>query len=82
MSLKLLTLLALVVAPSVAAASGNGSDRDRVNREIAAMQADGRWEQLMAEGRANREAFEALRGAQHRTTTYTATQDARPRRRN
>lgn len=82
MSLKLLAVLALVAAPSVATASGNGSDRDRVNREITAMQADGRWEQLIAEGRANKEAFEALRGAQHRTSTYTATQDTRPRRRN
>lgn len=64
---KLLLILALLVLPGIALAEmGSGTDRDRVNREVEAMQRDGRWERAIAEGRANRQAFEALRQTQER----------------
>jgi hypothetical protein len=48
---------------------GSGTDRGRVNREVQAMQQDGRWEQAIAEGRANKQAFEELRQANQPTAT-------------
>jgi hypothetical protein len=54
-----------------------------VNREVEAMMRDGRWERAIAEGRANKQAFEALREAQARVlqpaTRYTASDVARQR---
>ena len=75
---KLLLTLPLLVLPGLAQAEmGGGTDRDRVNLQIEAMMRDGRWERAIAEGRANRQAFEALRQAQYRmrrpATGYTAT---------
>jgi hypothetical protein len=74
---KLLLTLPLLVIPGVALAEmGGGTDRDRVNLQVEAMMRDGRWERAIAEGRANRQAFEALRQAQARfsqpATRYTA----------
>jgi hypothetical protein len=50
------------------------------------MQRDGRWERAIAEGRANRQAFEALRQTQARVSQpasqYAASDDARWRTRN
>jgi len=84
---KLLLILPLLVLPDVALAKqGSGTDRERVNRQIEAMMRDGRWEQLIAEGRTNKQAFEALLEAQDRsrqpTSGYTASDPARRRARN
>ena len=48
---------------------GGGGDLDRVRRGVEAMQRDGRWEQAIAEGRANKQAFEELRQANQPTAT-------------
>jgi hypothetical protein len=48
----------------MALAEGSKTDRDRVSMEVGAMMRDGRWERAIAEGRANKQAFEALRQAQ------------------
>jgi hypothetical protein len=84
---QLLLTLPLLVLPSMALAEkGGGTDRDRVSQEVEAMMRDGRWERAIAEGRANRQAFEALRQAQDRlrqpATGYTASEVARRRVRN
>jgi hypothetical protein len=64
---KIVLTLPLLLLPGIALAEmGGGTDRDRVNQEVEAMRRDGRWERAIAEGRANRQAFEALRQAQHR----------------
>ncbi len=56
----LLVALGLVSLPGLALAEkGTGTDRDQVLRDVEAMQRDGSWEKAIAEGRANREAFEA-----------------------
>jgi hypothetical protein len=74
---KLLLTLPLLVLPDMALAEmGGGTDRDRVNLQVQAMMRDGRWERAIAEGRANRQAFEALRQAKVQisqpATGYTA----------
>src|SRR5918997_988102 len=73
---KLLLTLPLLVLPGLASAENMGPAGDRVTREVEAMMRDGRWERTIAEGRANRQAFEALRQAQARfsqpATRYTA----------
>jgi hypothetical protein len=57
MSKKLLLALPFVLLPNIAFAEpGSGTDLYRVNREVEAMQRDGRWERLFAEGQANRQA--------------------------
>ena len=60
---------------------GGSTDRDRVRLEVEAMQRDGRWEHAIAAGRANKEAFEALRQTQDQlrppATRYTAPASAR-----
>lgn len=83
---KLVLTLPLLVLPGVALAEmGGGTDRDRVNQEVEAMMRDGRWERAIVEGRANRQAFEALREAQGRlrqpATRYTDSEPARWRAR-
>ena len=83
---KLLLTLPLLVLPGLASAENMGPAGDRVTREVEAMMRDGRWERTIAEGRANRLAFEALRQAQARlsqpATRYTGTQPAHSRIRN
>jgi hypothetical protein len=66
----LLVLAPLVLLPGLALAQsagdrgpGAGTDLYKVRREVEAMQRDGRWEKLLAEGAANRQAFEASRQA-------------------
>jgi hypothetical protein len=55
MTKKLLLALPFVLLPNLAFAEpGSGTDLYRVNREVEAMQRDGRWERLLAEGQANR----------------------------
>jgi hypothetical protein len=82
---KLLLTLPLLLLPGMALAEGSKTDRDRVSIEVEAMMRDGRWERAIAEGRANRQAFEALRQAQARfsqpATRYTASDVARRRAR-
>ncbi len=46
-----------------------GSDRGEVNRQVEAMQQDGRWAQAIAEGQANKQAFEELQQASQPTAT-------------
>lgn len=56
----LLAALGLVFLPGLAMAEkGSGTDRDKVLLDVEAMRRDGRWDKAIAEGRANREAFEA-----------------------
>ncbi|MBQ0822617.1 hypothetical protein KBI52_20735 [Microvirga sp. HBU67558] len=79
---KIVLTLPLLLLPSIAVAEmGGKTDRDRVNREVETMMRDGRWERAIAEGRANKQAFEALRQAQARfsqpATGYTASRPAR-----
>jgi hypothetical protein len=79
---KLVLTLPRLVLPGVALAEmGGGTDRDRFNQEVEAMMRDGRWERAIAEGRANRQAFEAPRQDQGRlrqpATRYTDTETAR-----
>ncbi len=81
---KLLLILPLFVLPDIALAKqGSGTDRDQVSRQLDAMMRDGRWERLIAEGRANKQAFEAFLKAQGRsrqpTSGYTASDPARRR---
>jgi Spy/CpxP family protein refolding chaperone len=61
-----LVALALTVLPGAALAQsspgpGSGTDLQRVQREMEQMMRDGRYQRLLDEGRANREAFERLR---------------------
>lgn len=75
----MLVVLGLVFLPGVAfAEKGSGTDRDKLLRDVEAMQRDGRWERAIAEGRANRQAFEALQQAPQPGRMPTATGSARP----
>jgi hypothetical protein len=66
----LLAALGFMALPGLAwAEKGSGTDRDRVSRDVEAMQRDGRWEKAIAEGRANERAFDALRQAAPPTAT-------------
>jgi hypothetical protein len=83
---QLLLTLPFLVLPGLASAENMGPAGDKVTRDVEAMMRDGRWERTLAEGRANRLAFEALRQAQGRisqpATRYTASDAARWRARN
>jgi hypothetical protein len=83
---QLLLTLPFLVLPSLASAENMGPAGDKVTRDVEAMMRDGRWERTIAEGRANRLAFEALRQAQARTsqpaTRYTGTQPTHSRIKN
>jgi hypothetical protein len=76
--------IAVMLLPNFALAENTGPAGDRVSREVEAMQRDGRWEQLLAEGRANKQAFEILReaGQQMRQPpiAYSRTGSIRPLR--
>ena len=72
--------LVLMVLPSSALAEpGGGSDLDRVRRDVEAMQRDGRWGRLVAEGRANKQAFDELRQRSQPILAPTATGSIRTR---
>ncbi len=81
----ILWILPFVLVPTLAIAQpGSGTDLTKVQREIEAMQRDGRWERLLAEGEANKQAFEAMRQAERRaqpSPVYTSSVPARQRRR-
>ena len=75
----LLIALSLTALPSLASAQpGSGTDLYRVQREWEQMMRDGRYQRLLEEGRANREAFERLREQESAPETTGST---RPRRR-
>ena len=81
MTKALLITLSLVILPSVASAQsgpGSGTDLYRVQREWEAIMRDGRYERLLREGQANKEAFDRLR---QRETGPTATGSIPSRRR-
>jgi hypothetical protein len=83
---KILLILPLLLLPGLASAENMGPAGDKITRDVEAMMKDGRWERTIAEGRANRLAFEALRQAENRVrqpaTGYTATQPTYSRTRN
>jgi hypothetical protein len=86
MTTKLLLALPLVLLPSLAVAEGPGSGTDltKVRRDVEAMQRDGRWERLLAEGQANKRAFEAMRQAEQQaqpSPVFTSSVPTRQRRR-
>ena len=57
MTKKLLLALPFVLLPNIGFAEpGSGTDLYRVNREVEALQRDGRWYRLLAEGQSNRQA--------------------------
>lgn len=82
----LLTLPLLIILGTALAEMGGGKDRDRVSQQVEAVRQDGRWERTVAEGRANRHAFKALRQAQAQisqpATGYPASDVAGRRARN
>jgi hypothetical protein len=81
MTKALLITLSLVILPSVASAQsgpGSGTDLYRVQREWEAIMRDGRYERLLREGQANKQAFDRL---QQRDSGPTATGSIPPRRR-
>jgi hypothetical protein len=80
MTKNLLIALPLVLLPSLAYA-GSGTDLHEVNGQIEAMQRDGRWERLIAEGQANKRAFEALKQAERQAVQPTTYTSSTPRRR-
>lgn len=60
---------------------GSGTDMLRVNREIEAMTRDGRWERLLEEGRANKQAFENLKAREAAGSVAPSGYSRQPRRR-
>jgi len=81
-SFALLVALLLVVLPSIASAeSGSGTDLYRVNREVEAMMRDGRWQRLLDEGQANKQAFDRLRPSGSPPSANIVAPPIRPRRR-
>jgi hypothetical protein len=60
MTKTFLISLSLALLPNVVSGEpGSGTDLYRVNREVEAMMRDGRWEALLREGQANRQALGA-----------------------
>lgn len=81
MTKALLITLSLMILPSVASAQsgpGSGTDLYRVQREWEAIMRDGRYERLLREGQANKQAFDRL---QQRESGAPATGSIPPRRR-
>jgi hypothetical protein len=78
----LLAVLVLMVLPSSANAEPGGrGDLDWVRLEVEAMQRDGCWQQLIAEGRANSQAFGEQRQGAQPVKSPTATGSSRVRSR-
>jgi hypothetical protein len=81
----LLSMLFISVAGVAQAQPGSGSDIYRVMREEQAMRGDDRYQRLMDEARANKEAFERLKRADSEPTAVGSIAPAigstRPRRR-
>jgi hypothetical protein len=51
-----------------------------VQREVEAMQRDGRWQKLMADGQANKRAFEAMTQAEQQAQPRVIFRASRPTR--
>ncbi len=82
MSRILLIALSLVVFPSIAfaqstAGPGSGTDLYRVQREWEAIMRDGRYQQLLQDGQANKQAFDQLRQSDSDPTTTGSTRTRR-----
>ena len=81
----LLSVVFLTVAGAAQAQPGSGTDVWRVQRQEEAMRADGRYDRLMEEARANKEAFDRLKRADSEPTAVgtiaPAIGSTRPRRR-
>jgi hypothetical protein len=81
----LLSVLFFSVAGVAQAQPGSGSDIYRVMRDEQSMQRDGRYQQLMNDARANKEAFDRLKRAESEPTAVgtiaPAIGSTRPRRR-
>ncbi len=74
MTKTILVALSLAVLPSMASAQpGSGTDLHRVNRDVEAMMQDGRWQRLLEENQANRQAAERLRQPGSAPSAYTST---------
>ncbi len=74
MTKTILVALSLAVLPSMASAQpGSGTDFHRVNREVDEMMQDGRWQRLLDESQANRQAAERVRRTGSTPSTYTST---------
>ncbi len=85
MTKSVLFALPLILLPNLALAEGPGSGTDlpKVQREVEAMQRDGRWQKLMAEGQANKRAFEAMKQAEQQAqprVIFRASSPTHPRR--
>jgi hypothetical protein len=81
-SFALAAALWLGVLPSPASAEpGSGTDLYRINREVDAMMRDGRWQHLLNEGQANKQAFDRLRPSGSAPSANTVAPSTRPRRR-
>ena len=76
---RVLIALTLAALPSLAAAQpGSGTDLYRVQREWEQIMRDGRYQRLLEEGRANKEAYERQKALESESETTGSTQ---PRRR-
>jgi hypothetical protein len=66
---------------AASAEPGGRGDLDQVRREVEAMQRDGRWDRLIAEGQANKQASQAPQQATQpvRAPTTGRSSRARPR---
>jgi hypothetical protein len=85
MAQSVLFALPPIRLPNLALAEGPGSGTDlsKVPREVEAMQRDGRWQKLMADGQANKRAFEAMTQAEQQAqprVIFKASSPTRPRR--
>ena len=77
----LLTAMLAIVPATTFADPGGGTDMSRVNREIEVMTRDGRWDRLVAEGRANKQAFDEFKAREAQGAAVTASRYARQPRR-
>ena len=79
MTKTLLLIFSLLVLPSAAfAQQGSGTDLYRVQREWDAIMRDGRYQRLLQEGQANKQAFDRMKQLESDPATTGSTQ---PRRR-
>ncbi|HEY8381127.1 MAG TPA: hypothetical protein VIL09_03150 [Microvirga sp.] len=79
---SVLFALALTILPGAALAQssagpGSGTDLQRVQREMEQMMRDGRYQRLLDEGRANKEAFERLRQQEAASSTVASPRSRR-----
>ena len=82
MTKTILFALSLAVLPSMASAQpGSGTDFHSVSREVDEMMRDGRWQRLLDESQASRQAAERSRQSGAPPSAYTSTTTTPPRRR-